>query len=77
MTYLVWTLLIILFVYAFQGLLAFLPWLVWYMYWIVFFPVEIINQVIYPVWWIVYTIYIWLAMFVLARIIVNFYHKHS
>ena len=76
MTYLIWTILIIFFLYAFQWFLSFFPYLIGLMMKFLFYPVELISQVIYPVWWFVYTVYLWLITWIVFLLITD-YFKHK
>lgn len=76
MTYLVSTIIIIFLVYAFQGLLSYPFWFLWFVIKIIFYPVEIINQVIYPVWSLPYLLVIWFITFLVFKLILD-YFKHK
>lgn len=73
MTAVIWVLIIIFLLYAFVWIFSFLPFVFGFLYGVVYFPVEIINQVVYPVWPVVYLFYTWLLFYVLVKSIFNLY----
>lgn len=77
LTYLWWTLIVIFLIYAFQWLLSFVPWFFWFVFKIVFYPIEIINQVVYPVWSLPYLIIIWFISFIVFKLIIDFFNHKS
>lgn len=59
--YTIWTAIMVFLLYAFQWIISFVPYLLWLFSKFFFYPIEIIAQVIYPVWTIVYVLYTWLT----------------
>ena len=73
----IWFLLIAFLVYAFSWVFSFIAWVVWFFWSVFYFPIELINQTIYPVWQIVYLIYTWLVAFVVVSFVLNLFKKNS
>lgn len=72
------TLIIIGLLYAFQGLISFVPFLIWLIFKFLYYPIELISQSIYPVGSIVYIVYTWLIFWIVLKLIVDFFaHKSS
>lgn len=72
----IWTLIVIFLIYAFQWVLSFFPYLIWLLFKFLYYPVELISQVIYPVWGIVYVVYTWFIFWLVLKLIIDFF-KHK
>lgn len=64
---------IVFFVYAFQWVFALVPYFLWLLFKFWVYPLEVISQVVYPVWPLVYSIYIAVAYFTLFKLVFGFY----
>lgn len=61
---------LLLICYAFCGVIAFPFYLLWFIWKVIYFPIALINQVIYPIWvlpWLVlggFTLYFFFKLFI-------------
>lgn len=78
LAYFMMALVVVCLLFAFQWVFAFIPWLLGFLCKIIFYPLEIINQVIYPVWVLPYTIVWAFTMWICFKLIIGFFsHKKS
>lgn len=74
MTYLLWTIIIIFLVYAFQGLLSFPFWFFGVIFNFFNLPLQLISQTIYPVWILPYLVLYWSVAFIIFHVIISYFH---
>lgn len=67
-----WFLILILLLYAFVWIFSFPFFLVGLFFRIIFFPVQIIDTIFYPVWTLPYLIILWFLAYIVIDLVLHF-----